>query len=250
MTTDAGSAQFSDRRLVAIFDIINSIEGYKGFYLDLARELAPRTILDIGCGTGLLTCELAKQGYHMVGVEPSAPLLVQARQRQGCENVEWIQGYVDKLNDVHGDLAIMTGHVAQFFLSDEAWQEALKSIHLALNLGGYVAFESRNPLIPPFAGWPTADAPATVVDPVVGSIGWWVELLRSEDRKVRYELHYHFLRTGEEVVSTDELIFRSRDEIVQSLSQAQFYVEQVFGDWDRSPVGEAHPEMIFIASRS
>lgn len=250
MTAEAASTQFSDRRLVAIFDTINSIEGYKSFYLDLAMELAPQSIVDIGCGTGLLTCELAKQGYRLVGMEPSLVLLDQARRRQGCQNVEWVRGYVDELNGVHADLAIMTGHVAQFFLSDQVWREALTAIYVALNPGGHIAFESRNPLIPPFADWPTVDAPATVVDSVAGNIAWWFKLLRAGDRTVLYELHYRFLRTGEEVISTDELIFRSQGEIAQSLRHARFHIEHVFGDWDRSPVGATSPEMIFVASHS
>lgn len=252
MTSSAASTQFSDPHLVAIFDTINSIEGYGGFYLDLARDLAPRTILDIGCGTGLLTCKLARQGYKLVGLEPASALLDQARRRQRCEGVRWVQGYADplSLSDVKADLAIMTGHVAQFFLKDDVWGKTLKTIREVLNPGGYVAFETRNPLIPPFAGWPTQIEPKVVVDPVAAEVSWWFRMLRNEGRKVQYELHYRFERSGEEVVSTDELIFRSRDEIAQSLADAGFSVKDVFGDWDRSAASVTSPEMIFVAQRS
>ena len=90
MTTSAASTQFSDPRLVAVFDTINSIDGYGDFYLDLAEELAPQTILDIGCGTGLLICELAKRGFKLVGLEPAAALLTRlvgkaAKACDGCK---------------------------------------------------------------------------------------------------------------------------------------------------------------------
>ena len=39
----------------------------------------------------------------------------------------------------------MTGHVAQFFLTDEHWRAALTALHAALRPGGRLAFESRNP---------------------------------------------------------------------------------------------------------
>ena len=246
-TIHAASTQFSDPRLVAIFDTINPIDGYRDFYLGLAKELAPRTILDVGSGTGLLSCELSRRGHHVVGVEPAPALLDKARQRGGCDNVRWVQGYVTELSDVRADLAFMTGHVAQLFLTDEGWQEALLAIRQLLNQGGHLAFESRNPLIPPFQGWPTRDAPVVAVDPVAGEIAWWFKLLRTDENRVQYELHYHFARSGEEVVSTDELKFRSREEIGQSLTDAGYLIDHVFGDWDRTGVGAASPEMIFVA---
>ena len=44
------------------------------------------------------------------------------------------------------DLAIMTGHVAQFFVSDESWSEALTAPPCTRSApAGRLAFESRNP---------------------------------------------------------------------------------------------------------
>ena len=67
---------------------------------------------------------------------------------------------------------------------------------------------------------------------------------------VRCEVHYRFLATGEELVSDNELRFRSRAELTQDLTRAGFAVERVFGDWDRRPPGQGTPEMIFVAVRS
>jgi SAM-dependent methyltransferase len=243
------SAEFSDPRLAAIFDTVNSIEGYKGFYLDLAAELAPQSILDVGCGTGRLTCELARKGFQLIGLDPSPALLDQARRRPGCENVRWVDGYLDQLTDARADLAIMTGHVAQFFVEDEDWRRALKATRFALNPGGHVAFETRNPLIPPFEEWPNGDAPRMVVDPSAGPVAWWLKLLGAEDRRVQYEIHYRFESTGEEVTATDELIFRPQEEIAQLLKDAGFSIDRLYGDWDRTAIGPKSPEMIFIARR-
>jgi SAM-dependent methyltransferase len=243
----SASTQFSDPRLVAIFDTINAIDGYKDFYLGLATKLSPKSIIDIGCGTGLLTCELAKRGYQMIGLEPSRPVLDLARKRD-CKNVKWIEGGAQQLDDSKADLAIMTGHVAQFFIDDKSWQEALVSIHKSLSPGGHLAFESRNPLIPPFVDWPIAASHKTVTDPVAGDIEWWFKLLEHKRNKVQYELHYLFVKTGEEVISIDELIFRSQDEITQTLTDAGFSIQNIYGDWDSSPLKATSPEMIFIAA--
>ena len=55
--------EFFDPRLVAIYDTVCPIAEYETFYLDLAAKLSASSIIDIGCGTGLLTCELAKRGH-------------------------------------------------------------------------------------------------------------------------------------------------------------------------------------------
>lgn len=245
---DCRSTQFSDPQLVSVFDTVNAIDGYKDFYLRLADRLAPKSIVDIGCGTGLLTCALAKRGFQMIGLEPSKAVLDLARRRN-CQNVRWIEGYVDQLVGVTADLAIMTGHVAQFFLDNASWRSALTHIASALNSGGHLAFESRNPALPPFAEWPTASSPSTVTDPVAGDIAWWHEPLGVTGPLVRYELHYLFTRTGQKSVSTDELIFRSEEEIRRSLVAAGFVVHKVFGDWNRSKLTTASPEMIFVATK-
>jgi SAM-dependent methyltransferase len=242
--------EFSDPRLVAIYDTVNPIAEYKTFYLELAEKLSAASIVDIGCGSGLLTCELAKQRYEMIGVEPSHGLLELARRRPGCEKVKWIEGYVQQLDDTKADLAIMTGHVAQFFLDDACWRAALTTIHGALNPGGHIAFESRNPLVRPFDTWPTLTSHRKLDDPVAGKIEWWAKLLVIEGNRLRYEIHYLFVNSGEELVSTNELIFRSQTEIGQSLSDAGFSVRNVYGDWDSSPLCATSPDMIFVAARN
>ena len=37
------------------------------------------TVLDIGCGTGMLTSELAKAGFDMIGIDPSPDMLSEAQ---------------------------------------------------------------------------------------------------------------------------------------------------------------------------
>lgn len=241
--------EFSDPRLVAIYDTANGIGEYKNFYLDLAKKFSPKSILDIGAGSGLLTSELAKLGPKIVGIEPSKELLAIARQRPGCEGVRWVEGYVQQLDDTKVDLAIMTGHVAQFFLDDKSWHAALTKIHDALNTGGHLVFESRNPLVPTFGTWPTTTSHRKLTDPVVGEFEWWAENLNQTGNKVRYEIHYQFAQSEEELVSVNELIFRSQKEISQSLIDTGFSIQNVYGDWNQSIANTASPEMIFVATR-
>jgi 2-polyprenyl-3-methyl-5-hydroxy-6-metoxy-1,4-benzoquinol methylase len=83
---------FQTHGLVAIYDTVNPIGEYKTFYLELAAKLAGEratlSIIDLGCGSGQLTCELAKQGHHLIGVEPSEAMLGLARKRATNELAE------------------------------------------------------------------------------------------------------------------------------------------------------------------
>src|SRR5918997_5436514 len=104
-------SEFSDSRLVAVYDTVNPIAEYETFYLDLAAKLSASSIIDIGCGTGLLTCELARRGHRLIGVEPSKAMLALARGRGLGAQGEWIEGDALSLGELQADLAIMTGHV-------------------------------------------------------------------------------------------------------------------------------------------
>lgn len=299
-------SEFSDPRLVAIYDTVNPIGEYRAFYLELAAKLAGErgtlAIIDLGCGSGQLTCELAKQGHHLIGVEPSDAMLGLARKRATIELVEplvayakqlsadstsgsqsrsispvrWLHGGAQNLGAFEADLAVMTGHVAQFFLEDESWQQALRSIHAALKPGGHLAFECRNPLVQPFLkasrqvaqresqisehsecmeysehsehiDWPSDTNRRKVFDPVAGAVEWWFQLLSVEGERVLYEIHYLFESTGEKAISVNELRFRSRDQLQKSLLDAGFAVECVYGNWDFQLADGDSPEFIFVA---
>lgn len=255
-------SEFSDPKLVAIYDTVNPIAADTEFYCtDLATQLSAVSIIDLGAGTGLLTCELAKRGHHMTGVEPSDAMLAIARTRPYGDEVQWIGGSASKLDDfpdLHTDLAIMTGHVAQFFVEDDEWHSALLALHKSLKPGGHIAFESRNPAVQPWSDdhikghidWPSQTSRKLVNDPVAGDIEWWTKPLTVKGERVLYENHYLFKNSGEELISTNELRFRTRAELEDSLVAAGFTVEDVFGYWDRRPADDDSPELIFVAIKS
>lgn len=219
------------------------------FYLRLAAGLSAATIVDVGCGTGLLACELAGRGHRVVGVDPSGAMLDFARHRPGGEKVRWMEGDARRLGEVGAELAIMTGHVAQIIRDDEDWSATLAAIYKALRSGGRVAFESRNPLARPWTAWNRQASRRTVEDAVHGEIGTWIQNVEVDRDLVRFENRYLFAGPGEELVSTGELKFRGREELGRSLADAGFSVEDVFGDWDGRPVDVESPELIFVAAR-
>ena len=246
-------AEFDDPRLVAVYDAVNvyAPDTQPDFCLQLAAEIGAHAIVDLGCGTGLVTCALARAGYALTGVDPAPGMLAIARTRAGGERVRWINGgAADLPTEGAGcsDLAIMTGHVAQFFVTDESWHAALTALHGAVRVGGRLAFESRNPGAREWEQW-TPDACTSVHDPVAGRIDTWSDVRDVRNGVVTYVNHYVFAATGEALVSEGRLRFRSQAELTQSLADAGFAVERSFGDWDRRPAGPTTRELIVVARR-
>lgn len=243
------STQFSDPLLVSVYDALNTLGDDSDFWLKEIERLRPKTIIDLGCGTGLLTCELAKRGHTMIGVEPAGKMLDIAREKPYTDKVQWIKGSYEKFDGLRADMILLTSHVAQFFLEDKEWHSMLVASHKALSPGGYILFDSRPPVFPPYQTWPTKEDPRRVQNITLGSIDWYYQLLGIEGNRVRYQLHFHFIDSDEKITSTDELIFRSREELTRSLEEAGFSIETVYGDWDRSPATSESPELIFVAKR-
>ncbi len=242
-------SEFDDPRLVALYDRPNPTRRDTAFYLALADEREASRIIDLGCGTGAITCELARRGHTVTGVDPAAEMLRVARAREGGQRVDWVEGEASALAAIEADLAIMTGHVAQVIHDEVAWQGTLAALQGCLVPGGRIAFESRSPAAEAWLRWVPETSFERLDDTPLGSVEVWFELLDVDGDLVRYEIHYRFAASGEELVSSNMLRFRSEDAIVASLDAAGFTVDAVFGDWDRSSVGAGSPELIFVASR-
>lgn len=241
--------EFSDSRLVSLYDTLNPFGDDSEFFCKQAEKMSAKNIIDLGCGTGLLTCELEKRGHQMIGIDPAEAMLAIARNKPNAKKIEWIEGSFEQMDGLKTDMVLMTSHVAQFFLEKKEWKEMLYASYEALNTGGHLVFDIRRLTNPPFVGWPTEDNRRKFEDTALGTVEWWFKLLSVENKRVRYELHYFFTQSGEEVVSVNELVFHTQDEITKALLDVGFEIETIYGDWDSSLVSLDSSEMIFVAKR-
>lgn len=240
---------YADPRLVELYDLENTRGADTDFYVRLAAEFGSRRILDLGCGTGLLIRELATEGRQVIGVDPAPAMLAFARRQPGAEWVQWIEGDSSALGTLEADLVIMTGNVAQVFLDDAEWAATLRDIHTALRPGGHLAFESRNPDDRAWERWNRAATYAQFDSPN-GPMESWLDLVSVGNGRVRFEGHNVFNATGEVLVVSSELRFRSRAELADSLINSGFTVDQVYGDWQRGPLVSTSRIMVFVARRN
>ena len=242
--------EFTDPRQVAIYDAVNSYEPgtQPDFYLGVAREISAEVVIDLGCGTGIITSPFASRGYRVIGVDPSAVMLEVARQKPGADGVQWVLGGAGQLGTPGADLAIMSGHVAQFILKDADWLETLAAVREALRPGGHLTFESRDPRAREWELWTGNER--IIPSSVHGGIESRTEVTNVEGDVVYAVSHRRLVRSGEELVSPFTLRFRSEGLLRQSLASVGFSVQAIYGDWDRRPSGPGERELIVIAKRT
>lgn len=213
-------------------------------YLAIADEFNAHSVIDLGCGTGSLACRFAALGKEVVGIDPAAASLDVAKRKAYADRVRWIIGTAAQLNGLHADLITMTGNVAQVFVTDEEWMAVLRACRDALRPGGRLVFEARNPAKEAWKGWNREQSYKTVDVPGIGVVETWVELMHVGLPLVSFRHHFVFPPDGRVMTSESTLRFRTRSELAETVSRAQFTVESVRDAPDRPGF-----EFVFLAHR-
>jgi SAM-dependent methyltransferase len=234
-------ALFGVPRLAAVYDALEAGRGDLEHYAAIVGEFGASKVLDVGCGTGELACLLGGRGVEVIGVDPAEASLAVARGKEFAERVRWIHGDATTLPPLQVDLALMTGNVAQVFLTDEEWTATLRGVHAALRPEGRLVFETRDPARRAWEEW-TREHTYQVAQG--GTVECWSELLRVELPFVTFRATYAFSSDGAVLTSESTLRFRERDEVEQSLTAAGFAVDDVRGAPDRPG-----KEFVFVARR-
>ena len=237
---------YTDPRLVALYDLNNPRGNDTDFYVQLAAEIKAKNIIDLGCGTGLLTRELVDIDRHITGIDPSPAMLEFAMQQPDANRVQWKKGDATDLGSENTDLVLMTGNVAQIFVEDSNWYKTIRAIHKTLRQDGYLAFESRYPAAKAWENWNRESTYKLIRSPY-GPIECWLELIRESNSLVFFKSFFVFTETGEVFVAESELRFRSLEETTDTLKSVGFCIQNVYGSWQREPVTNKSKVMVFIA---
>ena len=233
-----------DARLVDLYDHDNPDGPDHDFYRSVADECGAESILDVGCGTGVLTVTFAREGREVVGIDPSQAMLAFARRRQGAEAVDWILGDSCVIPPRQFDVAVLTGNVVQHILDPE-WQRTLLDLRAHLRTGGVLAFDTRNPGARAWEGWGSQERSRR--DTPHGPLVEWADVAGPDEGVITARFHNQFLLTGESVTEAARFAFRHADTLGQQLAAAGFGVEAVYGDWARTPFSPGASCMVFIA---
>lgn len=213
------------------------------FYVELADRLDVRRVLDLGCGTGVLARMLAREGREVVGIDPDPAMLAVAIANG--DGITWVEGFSERAASNSTDLAVMSGHVAQEFVTEQQWMSALADLHRALRPGGVLAFESRNPSARAWQRWSRAGTLRTVDTPD-GPVEFWHETISVELPLVTYDTITRPVRGTVGERHRNRLAFRTQEQLSVALRATGFVDVEWFGDWDRSHLSVDSPEIIVV----
>jgi SAM-dependent methyltransferase len=238
-------AIFAHHRLAPIYDAFDGDRDDLVAYLDIADELGAVRVLDVGCGTGCLAVLLAEAGRTVIGVDPAAASLEVAKAKDRSGRITWVRGDAAMVPELGADLAVMTGNVAQVFLTDTDWAQALRGVRGALRPGGYLVFETRRPERRAWEEWAADIAPVSLDIPGIGSVEQRREVTGVRLPFVSFRYTYTFMTDGAIVTSDSTLRFRSRNEVESSLLANGYQVLDV-----REAPDRPGREFVFIAERT
>ena len=108
-----------------------------------------KTVLDLACGTGSLTRELAMRGYDMIGVDLSSEMLCEAAEKNrdaGSVAPIFLCQPMEKL-DLYGtiDACVCCLDSVNYVTNPKKLQKAFERVHLFLMPGGLFLFDINTP---------------------------------------------------------------------------------------------------------
>ena len=145
-----GSYEF----LAGCYDELTYDVGYSAWadYIEAhfrKRGLPGKTVLDLACGTGSLTRELALRGYEMIGVDRSPEMLAQAAEKDWsdcpvpplflCQSMERL--------DLYGtvDACVCCLDSVNYVTRPKTLERAFQRVHTFLMPGGLFLFDINTP---------------------------------------------------------------------------------------------------------
>ncbi|NJO95663.1 MAG: class I SAM-dependent methyltransferase [Pleurocapsa sp. CRU_1_2] len=128
-----------------------------GKLLEILASSKAHTIVDIGAGTGSYAHVLAEYGYHVLAIEPSAIMRIQAIAHPA---IEWINGAADNLPLFERTVDAAIVMLAFHHFPDS--RQALREIHRVVGNGQIVLFTYDPAMISSF--WLTEYFPSLIKD--------------------------------------------------------------------------------------
>jgi SAM-dependent methyltransferase len=230
------------------------------YWQSVVRELAPRRMLELACGTGRLTLPLARHVEELVAVDSSAPFLERLRSRLSADDpVTVVEGSMQS-PPVSGpfDLIIVPFN-SLAYLTDAADRRAcLRAVRSLLAPGGRFAFDLVAPRydflaeavggsspLRVDADHPAAEAGvARFLRSYTDSYDPSSQTLRSTNR---YEIFYEDGRVEHRIADLDWHIYFP-EELELLLSSCGLDVVERYGDYSRSPWDAASRRYLWLAA--
>jgi len=252
-----------------IGELYDNVPNYKArhdidFYAEEARATSGE-VLEFGCGTGRVLIPIARQGKKITGIDSSPRMLGQCRARLASEPAAVRKMATVEAGDMRNldlgrtfSLVTIPFRPFQHLISITDQIDTLRSAHRHLEPGGRLVFDVFNPNPRYFVDERRADEREdTPETPLPNGRAFRrtgrVTAVSMSGQYSDVELIY-YVRNGngktERLVQAFPMRWFWRQEMEHLLARCGFSIDAVFGDFDRSPLSDSSPEMIFVAERT
>lgn len=233
----------------AVYDELMTDIPYDAYVdlLDVATGgLAGKRVLDIGCGTGLLSVKLAKQGAEVTGIDLSAEMIAVAEERVRSLSlpVQFIKQPMQQLTGFTGyDAAVIAIDSLNYLSEREDVRATFRHIYASLAVGGTLVFDVHSTFKTDVI---FMEGPFTFDD---GRIAYIWETEEGEQlHSVNSELAF-FIQNEDGLYRRFDEIHTQRTfeipEYIDMLMEVGFDIERVFADWEDEPPHEESERIFF-----
>ncbi|MDN4607079.1 class I SAM-dependent DNA methyltransferase [Sporosarcina highlanderae] len=211
--------------------------------------LKERKIIDIGCGTGLLSVKLAKAGAEVTGIDLSKDMLSVAKKRAGDLSTE-IEFVEQPMQEIEGapeyDAAVIAIDSLNYLPDRESVLQTFKGVHSVLKNGGLLMFDVHSIFKTDVI---FMEGPFTFDNDRIAYI--WETEEGDAEHSVYSELAF-FVKEENGLYRRFDESHQQRtfhvNEYVDLLREANFTIERIFADWEDEPPHE-ESERIFYQVR-
>jgi len=233
------------------------------FYVDCARHASGKT-LELGCGTGRILIPTAAAGCEVVGLDASGFMLERCRtklERQPTEaqrRARLVQGNMIDFN-LNESFALITIPFRGFqhLLRTEEQLNCLDCVHRHLAPGGRLIFDAFQPNPrylhdPEYLEEREEFGETPLPDGRSFRRTWRIAAYRRAEQINEIEFIYYLTHADgakERIVEPFPLRYFYRFELEHLLARVGFRLAALYGDFDRTPLRDDSPEMIFVAEK-
>lgn len=235
----------------SVYDAIMD-ETLYDLWLDFSLRHFPKgkkKVLELACGTGILSVMLAQKGFEVTGLDLSADMIALAKKRaQGVAQLDFIEGNMPDLSQVgHYDMVTCYSDSLCYMEDEVELGQAFEQVYAQLKTGGRFLFDvhstyQTDQVFPGYSYHDNAEDFAFVWDTyadepphsVVHELTFFVK--EADGRFQRYD-EVHEERTYE--LLTYEIL----------LEQAGFKNVQIYADFEDKAPEEKSKRWFFVAEK-
>ena len=246
--------------IARVYDKLNAEIDYKAWAdfveacFDRYMPQKPEIVLDLACGTGSMTYELASRGYDMIGVDGSDDMLSEAYSRGTSVGNSHILYLLQDMRcfELYGTVGAVTCCLdsMNYLVSDGDFDKCLATVHNYLEPGGLFIFDMNTPY--KFENI-YSDNAYIMEDNISGSDIYcgWQNLYDKQTKICSFYLTLFEEQNGKYVRSDEEQHERcySYSEIGNSLKKSGFELLAVSKDYKFTEIDENTERWYFVAKR-